>query len=124
LEYKEFTVCSRTLARTSPVFERMLYGRFSEGKHSAGSCAEGWIVRLPEDKPAPMHVFLSILHGQLDRMPTDLSVDELYDLTMLLHYYDATSVLRPWVKICVDHLAHAVKDVDAREKKILCVDFQ
>ncbi|KAG8407249.1 hypothetical protein J3458_020738 [Metarhizium acridum] len=34
----EFLVCSRALARASPVFDRMLYGAFAEASHNhAGS---------------------------------------------------------------------------------------
>ncbi|KAI0135902.1 hypothetical protein F4814DRAFT_444706 [Daldinia grandis] len=91
-----FTVCSRSLARASPVFDRMLYGDFSEGRSNQAKDADDWIVNLPEDKPAAVAVLLSIVHARFDQIPKTLSVDELYDLTVLTHYYDATRTLGPW----------------------------
>ncbi|KAF4956725.1 hypothetical protein FSARC_11493 [Fusarium sarcochroum] len=89
-----FTACSRALARTSPVFDRMLFGRFMESKRSEG---EDWVVRLPEDKPAALSLFLRISHGQFDHVPRALSIDDLYDLTVLSNYYDGTRMLEPWI---------------------------
>ncbi|KAI0849039.1 hypothetical protein F5Y00DRAFT_72462 [Daldinia vernicosa] len=91
-----FTACSRSLARASPVFDRMLYGDFSEGRSNQAKDADDWIVNLPEDKPAAMAVLLSIAHGHFEQIPKMLSVDELYDLTVLSHFYDATRTLGPW----------------------------
>lgn len=89
-----FTVCSRALARTSPVFERMLYGNFIEAnKPDDGE----WIVSLPEDKATAMSLFLRISHGQFDHIPKTISIDDLYDLTVLSNYYDATRILEPWM---------------------------
>ncbi|KAI8963164.1 hypothetical protein F5Y11DRAFT_167532 [Daldinia sp. FL1419] len=91
-----FAVCSRSLARASPVFDRMLYGGFAEGQSNQAKDCNGWVVNLPEDKPAAMSVLLSIIHGLFERVPKTLSVDELYDLTVLTHFYDATRTLGPW----------------------------
>lgn len=89
-----FTACSRALARASPVFERMLFGLFMESKPTNG---EDWVVELPEDKPTALSIFLRISHGQFDQMPRTLSIDDLYDLTVLSNYYDGTHMLEPWV---------------------------
>ncbi|KAI1660622.1 hypothetical protein F4813DRAFT_299466 [Daldinia decipiens] len=91
-----FTVCSRSLARASPVFDRMLYGSFSEGWSNQAKDAEDWIVNLPEDKPAAMAVLLSVTHAHFEQIPKTPSVDELYDLTVLSHFYDVTRTLGPW----------------------------
>ncbi|KAL7626527.1 hypothetical protein AAE478_003299 [Parahypoxylon ruwenzoriense] len=96
--YVLFTVCSRSLARVSLVFDRMLYGDFAEARSNQPNDTEDWIVSLPEDKSAPMEVLLSITHGHFQRVPKMLPVDELYDLTVLTHYYDATHILGPWAK--------------------------
>ncbi|KAH6950941.1 hypothetical protein DER45DRAFT_579134 [Fusarium avenaceum] len=89
-----FTVCSRALARTSPVFERMLYGNFLEAKKPDHG---EWTVTLPEDNATAMSLFLRISHGQFDHIPRTISIDDLYDLTVLSNYYDATRMLEPWV---------------------------
>ncbi|XEV01058.1 hypothetical protein FSHL1_006345 [Fusarium sambucinum] len=74
-----FKACSRALARTSPVFDRMLYGGFIESKKPDNG---EWVVSPPEDKATAMALFLHISHGQFDRIPRTLSIDDLYDLTM------------------------------------------
>ncbi|KAF5239239.1 hypothetical protein FANTH_10041 [Fusarium anthophilum] len=89
-----FTVCARALARASPVFERMLFGMLMESKINSG---EDWVVELPEDKPKALSIFLHISHGQFDQVPRALSIDDLYDLTVLSNYYDGTHMLEPWV---------------------------
>ncbi|KAI8417592.1 hypothetical protein FOFC_00147 [Fusarium oxysporum] len=89
-----FTACSRALARASPVFERMLFGLFMESKPTNG---EDWVVELPEDKPTALSIFLRISHGQFDQVARKLSIDDLYDLTVLSNYYDGTHTLEPWV---------------------------
>jgi hypothetical protein len=89
-----FTVCSRALARTSPVFERMLYGNFMEAKKPDHG---EWTVSLPADNATAMSLFLRISHGQFDHIPRTISIDDLYDLTVLSNYYDATRMLEPWV---------------------------
>ncbi|CRK16476.1 hypothetical protein BN1723_011005 [Verticillium longisporum] len=90
-----FLVCSRTLARISPVFDRMLYGAFAEprGKHTAEAA---WTVDLPEDPPFAFTIFVTISHGFVHKVPHSLSLDELYGLTVLTHYYDVTHILAPW----------------------------
>ncbi|CAI6088284.1 unnamed protein product [Clonostachys chloroleuca] len=102
-----FTACSRTLARISPVFDRMLYGHFAEARKPA-TPDEDWIVNLPNDKPEPMGILLGIAHCQFRSVPKTLALDQLYDLTVLTNYYDATALLSPWVDswiACMDGIS-------------------
>lgn len=55
----ESVVCSRSLARASPIFNKMLYGAFSESKPVEGD----WHVELPEDDPYALCFLLNIIHG-------------------------------------------------------------
>lgn len=89
-----FTACSRALARTSPVFERMLFGSFRESRKSDD---KDWVIKLPEDNATALSLFLRISHGQFDLVPRTLSIDDLYDLTVLSNYYDGTHMLEPWI---------------------------
>lgn len=88
---QRFRVCSRTLARASPVLERMLYGSFAESE-----CSEEWTVDLPEVNPNPFIILAYISHGQLWKIPKSLTAIELFDLLVLTHYYDCTPILAPW----------------------------
>lgn len=90
-----FIVCSRALARASPVFEKMLYSQLTESIHTS---RDARVLDLPEHEPKSFQLFALASHGLLQRVPRNLSLDELYDLTALTHYYDATKVLVPWAQ--------------------------
>lgn len=121
---EDYIVCPRTLARTSPVFERMLYGNFAEGNSSARGAASEWIVRLPEDKPVTMGRFLSIIHGNYDDSLRNLSLDEIYDLTITAHYYDAIQFLRPWVEVWISRIGAVVEKVNTPMLKVLWIAWE
>ncbi|KAG8356541.1 hypothetical protein FVEN_g5630 [Fusarium venenatum] len=116
-----FTACSRALARTSPVFERMLYGGFIESKKPDD---EEWVVSLPEDKATAMALFLHISHGQFDRIPRTLSMDDLYDLTVLSNYYDGTRMLEPWIERWMDSIENNAKQSKEAMTKYLWITFE
>ncbi|KAK4194933.1 hypothetical protein QBC40DRAFT_317738 [Triangularia verruculosa] len=90
-----FLVCSRTLSRVSPVFDRMVNGSFVEAKPNNPKI---WTIDLPDDKPLALELFLNIAHGHLSKAPPTLSLDDLYDLTTLTHFYVATKILVPWIR--------------------------
>ncbi|KAF3803110.1 hypothetical protein GCG54_00011776 [Colletotrichum gloeosporioides] len=98
---RSFRACSRTMARVSPVFDRMLNGKFTEAKPAAsgsGDPAADWVVQLRDDKPDAFALFASIAHAQYRCVPRSLTIDKFYDLTVLTHYYDATPMLTPWLQ--------------------------
>ncbi len=110
---KCFLVCSNTLSRVSPVFARMLNGPFAEAKgrqnaHSDLICVANnkdplkdkhkpWTVDVPEDNPLAFDMFARISHGFLSKIPRVLSVEQICELLLLTHYYDATHLLVPWI---------------------------
>ncbi|KAK1468402.1 hypothetical protein CMEL01_00169 [Colletotrichum melonis] len=121
---RSFRVCSRTMARISPVFDRMLHGSFAESKPTAPSSdlislsssgingtttspAKDWIVHLRDDRPDSFDLLASIAHSQFQRIPRALSIAKLYELTVLTHYYDATPVLSPWLQTWVSGIAES-----------------
>lgn len=57
-------VCSRALARCSPVFEAMPFGGFAESQPAATLEQSSWVVHLPEDEPEYTLNFLEIIHGR------------------------------------------------------------
>lgn len=119
-----FTACSRTLARVSPVFERMLFGNFAESKPNTTSGKKEWIVKLPADKAVPLAVFMYISHGHLHRVPKTLPIDELYDLTTLTNYYDSTRILGPWVHTWMESVEEDVRDSRTSMVKALWVSWE
>ncbi|KAH6845568.1 hypothetical protein B0I37DRAFT_188465 [Chaetomium sp. MPI-CAGE-AT-0009] len=95
-----FQVCSRALARSSPVWEKMLYGSFAEGKAQQEGC--DWEIPLPEDRPEGLRTLCVVVHSKFDELPLEITHDELRYLTVLADKYDMTSSLKPfwrnWVK--------------------------
>lgn len=119
----DFLVCSRTLARASPVLDRMLYGPFIEAKHDPKD-SSSWTVALPEHKPASMEVFLNIAHASVDRVPHILSVSQLYDLAALTNYYDATPLLSPWIDVWMASMLEISRDANMLQPKLLWISWE
>ncbi|KAB5545680.1 hypothetical protein GE09DRAFT_1224637 [Coniochaeta sp. 2T2.1] len=63
-------VCSRTVARSSPVFKSMLdKGFWVESKPDDGD----WVVNLPADNIVGFSILLLILHGHIRKVPSTLA---------------------------------------------------
>ncbi|KAK8112947.1 Nuclear pore protein-like protein [Apiospora sp. TS-2023a] len=96
-----FQVCSRTLARSSPVWKKMLFGGFAESKPKEGD----WIVSLPDDSPEAMSTLLGIIHAKFEGVPLLnhlITSHDLFNLTVLTDKYDLTHILRPWARTWLD----------------------
>ncbi|KAB5563000.1 hypothetical protein GE09DRAFT_766920 [Coniochaeta sp. 2T2.1] len=102
-DYHTFTVCSRALARASPVFDRMLYGGFSETKPLEGE----WIVNLSETAVYRLVILLDIAHGNVHNIRKDIdkhlawfrladACGLLCEVAMAADYYDMVKVFWPW----------------------------
>ncbi|OAQ69831.2 nuclear pore protein-like protein [Pochonia chlamydosporia 170] len=118
-----FLACSRALARASPVFDRMLYGNFAEAK-SNNSNTTDWIVKLEDEKPAPMETFLNLAHSNFARIPKTFSIDNLYDLVVLTHYYDATHLLAPWIETWLSSVGEIVRDASDIMSKMIWITWE
>lgn len=107
-----FVVCSKTVARASPVWKKLLYGGFAESIRPDRASGKEWIVKLPEDDPKATEILLNIIHCRFRQIPTQATVcaDEdspqpnhinllgIYRLTVLTDKYDLTENLRPWAQ--------------------------
>ena len=118
---KSFRVCSRTLARVSPVFDRMLFGRFAESKSEDST---GWVVDLPEDKPGPLGLLLCIAHSKFNQVPRELSISALYDISVTAHYYDSTKLLMPWADHWMSSITESIGNVHHRLLKMLWIAWE
>ncbi|KAF5493798.1 hypothetical protein CGCF413_v010432 [Colletotrichum fructicola] len=88
----EFVVCSRTLGRSSPVFQAMLFNDLTESKPSDGAA---WNVQLPDDDPSPIFLILSIIHGHFQHVTRTLREKQLYEVLVVTEKYDMTKILNP-----------------------------
>lgn len=100
---QRFIVCSRTLSRASKVFKAMLYGQFLEAQST--NKEREWVVALPADDPKSLATLLYIVHGNFNQVPSTVTRDELFQITVLTDKYYMTEVLRPWVQAWIDPLA-------------------
>ncbi|KAI8307384.1 hypothetical protein K4K61_003578 [Colletotrichum sp. SAR11_59] len=90
-----FLVCSKTLARSSPVLKKMLYGGFAESL-SAQEKKEDWVVDLPDDEPSSFKLLLHIMHSNFSQVPHEISLESLFQLVVVLDKYDSIALIRPW----------------------------
>ncbi|RYP37415.1 hypothetical protein DL768_010870 [Monosporascus sp. mg162] len=116
-----FLVCSRALARISPVFDRMLYGSFAEAKPAN---SKDWVVDLIADDPAALVILLRIAHCRFQEVPETLTIDGLYALTTLTHYYDATPALSPWIDSWLASVEDIWRDSNVIMPKLLWVAWE
>lgn len=119
-----FLVCSRAMARISPVFDRMLYGSFAEAKPTDADAAKDWVVDLPVDDPPSLAILSRIAHGHFAGVPKAITIDGLYSLTVLTNYYDATQALMPWVDTWLTSVEEILRDADALMPKFLWVTWE
>ncbi|KAK7431639.1 hypothetical protein QQZ08_001857 [Neonectria magnoliae] len=118
-----FQCCSRTLARSSSVFSRMLYGDSAEPLNQKDRPGE-WRVNLPDDDPVPFSVFLTIIHGHFDRVPRAVTVKSLYGLITLTNSHNATGILAPWAGSWISSLNHPANVDRASQWKTLWICWE
>lgn len=99
----------------------MLYGSFTEAKDSN---SEDWTVDLPEDDPASLAIIIRIAHGHFSEVPKILTIDRLYTLTTLTHYYDATTILVPWVDTWLTSVDDILRDSNLLMPKFLWISWE
>lgn len=115
---KKFVVCSRTLSRISPVFERMLYGSFAESRPGH---AASWSVELPDVNPLPFALLTYVSHGEFGSIPKTLNVDELFELIILTHHYDCTRILAPWAERWLSNIREPASSNELEMYKVLFI---
>ncbi|KAI8158376.1 hypothetical protein K4K49_003285 [Colletotrichum sp. SAR 10_70] len=100
-----FLVCSRALARSSPVFEKMLFGPFAESRPSIESSTpkSAWVVHLPEDDPDHMEAVLNILHFNFKDIPRRFTPPIFSGMIVIADKYDCIGIFKLWVTSCMPH---------------------
>ncbi|KAI0126035.1 hypothetical protein BJ170DRAFT_685279 [Xylariales sp. AK1849] len=106
-----FLVCSRTLARVSSVWQRLLSQKSATGQ---------WAVRLPDDNPDAMEKILKIIHNQYDCIPAGglMELNDIYEITILTDRYDMTHILRPWAAPWTVDMFKEVLNADEEKLKL------
>lgn len=110
---RRFRVCSKALARSSPVMNAMLFGKFCEAAQAT--------IHLPEDDADAMELLFHLAHGNVEKVcelrdeqvfyesgdlhrPDDSFVDDLYAFVVVADKYLMMNKLRPFISIWCDLL--------------------
>lgn len=101
-----FRVCWRTLARSSRVFDKMLFGLFVESQPGLGV---EWEVKLAGDATSAMNPFLELLHSNVDSFQgltasQEIKLAAVYSLVAAADKYDCLHLLKPFANQCVEDL--------------------
>lgn len=98
-------VCSKSLAKASPVFTALLLGgNFQESRGNQAN-AEEWVVELPADKVSPMLILLKAVHWQSPG-PGCFELNALYDLIVLADKYDMFPVVKSRARTWWESIHH------------------
>ncbi|KAK3309439.1 uncharacterized protein B0T15DRAFT_545201 [Chaetomium strumarium] len=97
-----FQVCSRALARSSPVWDVMLYGSFAE-----------------EDSVEGLRLALHAAHGNLTEIPPVLPQATLYAAVTVADKYDMVECLTPWWRGWIDALPDPRPDPHVLVQRLL-----
>ena len=96
-----YRVCSATLARASPVFERMLFGHFNEARPAPYSWhppLASWTVTLDDSYAEELTILLGLAHAQFQFIPSNPDPETIYKVAILADRYDLIRLLRPYAK--------------------------
>ncbi|KAH7020784.1 uncharacterized protein B0I36DRAFT_367268 [Microdochium trichocladiopsis] len=106
VEAVRFRVCSRALARCSPVFRTMLYGPFVEARPAEPHAAD-WSITLEDEDALALEDLLCLMHSRYDdfsldpRLPdggSNAFIEALYDFITTVDKYDCAGMTRPWAQ--------------------------
>lgn len=92
---KTLRVCPYTMARSSEVWDAILFGSSAEAQPRP-VVGQPWTVSFPNDNIPAMVILLRIIHGDLRNVPSELGLEDLFDVTILANKYKMTAVLSPW----------------------------
>ncbi|KAH8652016.1 hypothetical protein BGZ61DRAFT_374829 [Ilyonectria robusta] len=119
----DITACSRVLRRLLPAFERILYMDATEANVNEVKNTK-WVISLTGDNLSALVTLLNMAHCYLDRVPKTLSMDELYDLTVVAHRYDASQLLGPWARTWMTAINDIIRDTGVLQPKALWISWE
>jgi hypothetical protein len=103
-----FRVCSRSLARSSSHWEKLLFGPSAESKGQQSG--DNWSITLPEDDSDALRIVLQAVHCNFEAIPMVLQQETLFNITVMCDKYDMVKLLKPFWNDWVTNLAHARRD--------------
>lgn len=92
-----FVVCSRAMARASPVFDGMLNGPFMRDKPSDPAFSS--TITLENDDTEAFLVVLPIIHGQPNLAPAQVDRQLFCNICILVDRYLMAHLLKPFASV-------------------------
>lgn len=89
----KFKVSAQLVATASPVLRTILYGQDVIVPTPNGN----WVVDI-EAEPKALETLFRIVHYQFQKVPSLLSLDELYELTLLTARFKCVHLIYPWAR--------------------------
>ncbi|RYP43317.1 hypothetical protein DL768_009983 [Monosporascus sp. mg162] len=87
----QFMVVSSSVVTASPIWRSMLYGNNARARSGKGL----WIMNI-DAEPKALSTLFNIIHYQFDKLPAELPLDDLFELTLLTYRYECTHLVYPW----------------------------
>ncbi|KAI1497966.1 hypothetical protein F5X99DRAFT_345287 [Biscogniauxia marginata] len=87
-----YQVSSCSIALASPVWCSILYGQNSKERPAKGE----WSIALEGD-PKALDTIFRIVHYEFNKVPTNPSLEDLFEITCLTSQYKCTHLIYPWV---------------------------
>ncbi|KAI1373126.1 hypothetical protein F4677DRAFT_462490 [Hypoxylon crocopeplum] len=103
-----FKVASANIASASPVWRTMLYGDGGKGR----SNMDDWVVHIDGDHDA-LSVIFQIVHYNFSKVPTSVTLGELYDISCVLSQYRCIHLVHPWAAKWLKNISAHAGDADA-----------
>ncbi|KAM3506620.1 hypothetical protein MY11210_007468 [Beauveria gryllotalpidicola] len=91
-----YIVCSRALARTSPLLRSRMRQDFVADTQDRCT-RRSVMIELDGNDEDSLTILFNIAHAHFLAVPRTLSIQQMYNLSMLTSCYNCTSILGPWV---------------------------
>ncbi len=91
-----YVACSRALARASPVLHSQIRQNLASNASGHRIFLRDLAIQIDGNDHDSLTIFLNIAHAHFLAVPRTLSIDQLYNLTILTSCYNCTSLLAPW----------------------------
>jgi hypothetical protein len=108
-------VSSRHMMLASPVFRAMLDGNFKEG---CDLSSNGKVqVPLPDDNPAAFVIVLDIIHGHNRRVPREIDLELLSEISILVDKYQMVEAVEFFAESWIEGLKSSLPEYYSSEKQ-------
>lgn len=92
-----YIVCSRALARVSPVLRSEIYQYLARDSAEHPHMLNELVMQLEAHDHDSLTIFLDIAHAHFSRLPQTMDICQIYHLSTLASRYHCTEILFPWI---------------------------